>query len=222
VLLLSNDMQFENATCDARFRPSVDFPPGVDHWVDMPPGEQERNALTKPLPAVLLSSNSFWNIINFRGALVAALVAEGYPVRIAAPDVDAQWAGAAGAEATEIAVDRSGLNPIIDAVLWLNYMRLFRREKSGYFLGFTAKPNIYGCLAAQISGVKSIPNVSGLGTAFMKEGLLSRLVMTLYRLAFRRSPIVFFQKPGRPRPVRGEKHCSRSPSEASAGVGDRP
>ena len=88
-----------------------------------------------------------------------------------------------------------GLNPVKDGVLWLDYLRLFRRTKPEFYLGFTAKPNIYGSLAAQISGVVSLPNVSGLGTAFMSDGLLARFVSLLYRVAFRRCPIVFFQNP---------------------------
>ncbi|HTK59200.1 MAG TPA: glycosyltransferase family 1 protein, partial [Sphingomicrobium sp.] len=119
-----------------------------------------------PTGPILLSANSFWNIANFRGQLVEALVKAGYPVRIAAPDVDPAWARAHAVDAVDIAIDRSGLNPIKDGVLWLDYLRLLRRTKSAYFLGFTAKPNIYGSLAAQLLGVASLPNVSGLGTAF--------------------------------------------------------
>ena len=144
---------------------------------------------------LLLSANSFWNIVNFRGQLVEALVNAGYPVRIAAPDIDPMWAEARGVETFDILVDRSGLNPVRDGVLWLDYVRLFRRTKPQFYLGFTAKPNIYGSLAAQITGVASLPNVSGLGTAFMSSGPLAGFVSLLYRLAFRRCPIVFFQNP---------------------------
>ena len=61
------------------------------------------------------------------------------------------------------------------------------------FLGFTIKPNIYGSLAARMLGIKVINNVSGLGTAFIKQGLITRIATTLYRLALRRSATVFFQ-----------------------------
>lgn len=145
--------------------------------------------------SIVISANSFWNIANFRGCLIEALVGYGYRVVIATPQADVEWAAARGAETAEIAVDRSGLNPIVDAVLWLDYLRLFRRTGTAMFLGFTAKPNIYGSLAANVAGVWSLPNVSGLGTAFMNDGLLSRFVSLLYRLAFRRCPIVFFQNP---------------------------
>jgi glycosyltransferase involved in cell wall biosynthesis len=144
---------------------------------------------------VVLVSNSFSNITNFRGRLVEALVEAGYPISIAAPNADSGWARARGAEAIEIAVDRSGLNPVTDAVLWLNYLRILRREEPGHLLSFTAKPNIYGALAARLSPVISLPNVSGLGTAFMREGVLSRFVSLLYQVAFRACPIVFFQNP---------------------------
>lgn len=144
---------------------------------------------------LLLSANSFWNVANFRGQLVEALVRTGYPVWIAAPDVDLAWAKARGVDAIDIAIDRSGLNPVRDGVLWLDYLRLFRRTKPDFYLGFTAKPNIYGSLAAQLLGVASLPNVSGLGTAFMSDGPLTRFVSLLYRIAFRRCRIVFFQNP---------------------------
>ncbi len=146
-------------------------------------------------PTVMISANSFWNIANFRKGLISALVAEGYRPVIAVPGAEAAWAREQGAEAVEIVVDRSGLNPLMDAGLLLSYWRLFRGTGAEFFLGFTAKPNIYGALAARLSGVHSLPNVSGLGTAFMSEGLLSRFVSFLYKQAFRKSPIVFFQNP---------------------------
>lgn len=149
----------------------------------------------RPMGPVLISANSFWNIANFRGPLVEALAGAGYPVRIAAPGADQQWARARGVEAINLEVNRSGLNPFNDAVLWLDYLRLLRRTRSAFFLGFTAKPNIYGSLAAQLLGVTSLPNVSGLGTAFMADGPLARLVGLLYRVAFRRCPVIFFQNP---------------------------
>ena len=144
---------------------------------------------------VLLSANSFWNIKNFRDCLVGALVDKGHRIIIAAPDADVDWARQHGVEAVEIAVDRSGLNPLRDARLFIDYLRLFYRCAPDFYLGFTAKPNIYGSLAARLAGVRSLPNVSGLGTAFINQGSLSRFVGLLYRLAFRGCPIVFFQNP---------------------------
>jgi glycosyltransferase involved in cell wall biosynthesis len=142
---------------------------------------------------VVVSANSFWNIANFRAGLVDALVEGGYRVLIAAPEADPKWTGEHGADAVDIAVDRSGLNPLKDGMLFARFLRLFRSRKPDFFLGFTAKPNIYGAFASRLAGVNALPNVSGLGTAFMSDGPLSHLVSFLYRHAFRGSRIVFFQ-----------------------------
>jgi glycosyltransferase involved in cell wall biosynthesis len=161
----------------------------------MAQGTRPAKERSQSRPAVMMSANSFWNIANFRSGLVRALADEGYEIVIAAPGADAAWAGKHGAKAVEISVDRPGLNPLKDAKLLISYWRLFDRFGTEYFLGFTAKPNIYGALAARMSGVRSLANVSGLGTAFMSQGWLSRFVSFLYKLAFRKSEIVFFQNP---------------------------
>ncbi|MFL6738927.1 MAG: glycosyltransferase family 4 protein [Sphingomicrobium sp.] len=151
--------------------------------------------MSRDRPIILLSANSFWNIANFRAGLIRELVAHGYHPVIAAPDADAEWAAGQGAEAIEIAIDRSGLNPVRDALAILSYYKLIRRIRPKAFLGFTAKPNIYGSIAATACGIQALPNVSGLGTAFINPGPLSALVGVLYRIAFRKCSIVFFQNP---------------------------
>ena len=96
-------------------------------------------------------------------------------------------------ERIPIRIDRSGLNPWADFRLFQEYRRLFRQRKPAAYLGFTIKPNIYGSLAAASLGIAAIPNVSGLGTAFIRRGALQQIVTRLYRLALRRTPVVFFQ-----------------------------
>jgi glycosyltransferase involved in cell wall biosynthesis len=140
-----------------------------------------------------MSANSFWNIAHFRAGLVVSLASQGYRLVIVAPNADEDWAAAKGAEAVSISINRSGLNPVRDALLLLAYHKLIRRLRPNIFIGFTAKPNIYGSVTAGICGVPALPNVSGLGTAFINSGPLSALVGSLYRLAFRKCPVVFFQ-----------------------------
>ncbi len=146
-------------------------------------------------PRVLISANSFWNIKNFRSALIEALVAEGWDVLIAAPEADGSWFDRPEVTAVPITLDRSGMNPLRDLMLILAYHKLIRFYRPTIFLGFTAKPNIYGPIAARFSNVPCLPNVSGLGTAFINAGLLTALVSRMYRMAFARCPIVFFQNP---------------------------
>lgn len=158
-------------------------------------GRLMKDGKRSPPLTLLISANSFWNILNFRTNLIEGLTAAGYRIVLAAPDVDSGWARQRGIEAHDIQVDRSGLNPWTDAQLILQYIRLFRSVRPDFYLGFTAKPNIYGSLAARFCGAASIPNVSGLGTAFIREGVLGGFLSFLYRIAFRNSPRVMFQNP---------------------------
>jgi glycosyltransferase involved in cell wall biosynthesis len=147
-----------------------------------------------PKTTIVISTNAAWNVVNFRAGLVAALQRSGYRVvALAPPDASVGRMAAMGIEYRPIAMDRKGVSPIADLLLLCRYWTGLRRLRARIFLGYTAKPNIYGSLAAQMLGIKVINNVSGLGTAFIKEGLLTRIVSALYRRAFRRSATVFFQ-----------------------------
>ena len=144
---------------------------------------------------IVLSANSDWNIANFRGGLIRALRDAGYePVVIAPKDPAADTRmRELDVERIPVRVDRSGLNPFADLRLLADYRRLLKRLRPTAFLGYTIKPNIYGSYAAGSLGIPAIPNVSGLGTAFIRNGPLQHVVTSLYRIGFRKAPAVFFQ-----------------------------
>jgi glycosyltransferase involved in cell wall biosynthesis len=101
--------------------------------------------------------------------------------------------GALDVERIAVRIDRAGLNPLADLKLFADYRRLLRGLRPAGYLGYTIKPNIYGSLAAASLGVPAVPNVSGLGTAFIRGGALQSIVTRLYRFGFARAPVVFFQ-----------------------------
>ncbi len=98
-----------------------------------------------------------------------------------------------GVERIPIAIDRAGLNPLTDLRLFTRYRSLLKRLRPAAYLSYTIKPNIYGSLAAASLGIPALPNVSGLGTAFIRGGPLQALVTRLYRIGFARAQVVFFQ-----------------------------
>jgi glycosyltransferase involved in cell wall biosynthesis len=148
-----------------------------------------------PKRTIVLSANSDWNIANFRAGLIRGLQDGGYnPVVIAPhdPATDSRMREL-GVERIPISIERSGLNPWADLRLLHQYRKLLQKLRPAAYLGYTIKPNIYGSRAAGSLGIPAIPNVSGLGTAFMHDGPLQQVVVRLYRLGFRRAPVVFFQ-----------------------------
>ncbi|MEO7278196.1 MAG: glycosyltransferase family 4 protein [Sphingomicrobium sp.] len=146
---------------------------------------------------VVIAANSAWNIANFRDGLIRGLREAGWDPVAVAPrdDVGSARLEALGIAHEAIGMARSGMNPAADLRLLWAYRTLLARLGPVAFLGFTIKPNIYGSLAASALGIPAIPNVSGLGTAFIRKGLLQFVVSRLYRRAFRAVPLVFFQNP---------------------------
>ena len=139
--------------------------------------------------------NTSWNIWNFRRGLVKALQAAGHEVlAIAPPDAySARLESELGCRYVPILMENKGTNPLKDAQLTRRFLAIYKRERPDVVLHFTIKPNIYGTLAAKLAGVASINNVSGLGTVFLIENLVSKVARGLYRLAFRFPHKVFFQ-----------------------------
>jgi glycosyltransferase involved in cell wall biosynthesis len=100
---------------------------------------------------------------------------------------------ALGVKRIAVPIQRAGLNPLADLLLLARYVALLKRLRPAAYLGYTIKPNIYGSIAAALLGIPAIPNVSGLGTAFIRSGPLQQFIVGLYRIGFRRAPVVFFQ-----------------------------
>lgn len=152
----------------------------------------------QPFPCnIAVAANSPWNLLIFRRGLLLRLRGEGFdPVLIVPNDPHADASlDELGFDRASVEISRSGLNPIADVKLLLSYMGILRRDSPAAFLGFTIKPNIYGCLAARWRDIPAIANISGLGTVFMKDTLLTWFVIHLYRFALRRAAIIFFQNP---------------------------
>jgi len=143
---------------------------------------------------IVISANSCWNIVNFRGGLIRALRDHGYEVVVAAPqDAYTSRLNDLGVSFADVPINSAGVSIAEDLRLLLRYLKVFRRFKPSAYLGFTAKPNIYGSLAARAVGAKVVNNISGLGTVFIKQDFLTTLVAQLYRFSLRTSSTIFFQ-----------------------------
>lgn len=154
----------------------------------------ERTALPGTPLHVLATVNAAWNVWNFRRPVIAALLADGHRITVLAPPDDSVGkVEALGCRFVALKMDQKGLNPVRDFALLRRLRAAFREHEPDVVLSFTIKNNNYGALAARSLGIPFIPNVSGLGTAFLSGGPLRWLAESLYRLAFAGLPTVFFQ-----------------------------
>ncbi len=143
---------------------------------------------------VAIVLNTSWNIYNFRMNLVHTLIQKGFEVHTIAPvDPYTPRLEAAGCHHHPLRMDSRGINPVKDLALVLELRDIYRRVKPDIILHYTIKPNIYGSLAAATLGIPTVNNVCGLGTVFLRNNLLSRIAIFLYRWSFRFPKKVFFQ-----------------------------
>lgn len=84
-------------------------------------------------------------------------------------------------------------NPLKDIILLIDLRRVIKKNNIDLAFSFTPKGNIYTCYAAMGSNTRCVPTVNGLGSGFEKKGILSRVLIFLYRYSFRYSHSVIFQ-----------------------------
>ena len=143
---------------------------------------------------IIISANSAWNVVNFRKGIVLELINHGFEVVVVSPkDEYVDKLCDLGCQHININVDNKGINPINDLYLTFQYLKIFYQVDPNVILTYTVKPNIYGSLAAYILSIPIVNNISGLGTAFIRGGLLGRIVNFLYKISLRKSECVFFQ-----------------------------
>lgn len=143
---------------------------------------------------ILMTVNAAWNIWNFRRPLVDALASDSHRITVLAPPDDAvPDLEQLGCRMRPLEMSVKGLNPLVDLKLQRRFSRIFREERPDVVLSYTIKNNIFGARAAKPTAVPFIPNVTGLGTAFLSGKLLQTVTEQLYRRAFAALPVVFFQ-----------------------------
>jgi glycosyltransferase involved in cell wall biosynthesis len=143
---------------------------------------------------IAVAANDGWNIVNYRSGLIRALRSAGIRIAVLAPSGPHDDAiRATGANFFPVAVSARGTSPTDDLRTLLAFRRQLKSIGPAAFLGFTAKPNIYGSIAARSLRIPVINNISGLGSTFGRPTMLTRLVTGLYRIALSRSSVVFFQ-----------------------------
>lgn len=90
-------------------------------------------------------------------------------------------------------IDRRGTNPISDFKLLIHYGQMMRKCRPDVVLTYTAKPNTYASLAAASLGIPYINNVTGLGSVLSMGKAMQTFVLSLFKIAFKKSSCIFFQ-----------------------------
>lgn len=146
---------------------------------------------------ILILSNHFITLYNFRKELIKKLNDEGHEVYISMPKSDNnKFFKDMGCKIIETPVDRRGINPVRDFGLIMNYIRIMKEVNPDIVFSYTIKPNIYGSIASNITKNRQVNNITGTGSTFLKRNFVSKVAKILYKLSVKKSYKVFFQNSG--------------------------
>lgn len=151
-------------------------------------------------PFIALLTNNDDDVYCFRLELIQAIMAAGYRMLISCPD------GPKFEVMEEIGlrknqefiyddppIDRRGTSVVNDGKLMMHYRSLFKKYRPAVVLTYTAKPNVYASLVAHQLRIPVINNVTGLGSVVNETGYKKKLIMTLFKTAYRGSSCIMFQ-----------------------------
>jgi glycosyltransferase involved in cell wall biosynthesis len=142
------------------------------------------------------------SLVNFRKEMLRDLAAHNHVIACV-PDASLGMIhelDLIGVEYRNVRLARTGLNPIHDLKLFKELYTLFKHLQADQLFSYTAKPVIFGSLAAKLAGVKQCyAMITGLGSYFtfsdFKSLIVRSIMVVLYKTALRFNNKVFFQNP---------------------------
>jgi N,N'-diacetylbacillosaminyl-diphospho-undecaprenol alpha-1,3-N-acetylgalactosaminyltransferase len=133
------------------------------------------------------------NLYLFRSPIMKELIRRGHTVYAICPKGDKnQSLETIGCHVINYEIDRKGLNPFNEKIAINNIYHAVKDLGLDLIHTFTAKPNIYGTIAAQKASVPIILNlVEGLGSFYtkntLKNILIRKIMERLYKKTFKTS-----------------------------------
>ena len=144
---------------------------------------------------VIIIYNAAHHVLLFKKELIETIKKNGFQIIVlASKDNYVEKLKVIVDEFHEIKLDSSGINPFKDSYLIYQLYTLIKKIKPYAIFNFTIKPVIYGTLAAKLAkGIPVVNTITGLGTAFLSEGLANKVAKLLYKYTFNNSHLIFFQ-----------------------------
>lgn len=146
---------------------------------------------------ILIISNTVGVIYKFKFELLEALLEKNYEVFLFAQSEDenkyVENITDIGVKYIEIKMSRRKINLLKDGVLFFKYLYFILKIKPNFIYTFTIKPNLYGAFIARVLKIKSASTVTGLGSVFQNENILTNFLKFFYRLSFKKTEGIFFE-----------------------------
>lgn len=143
---------------------------------------------------ILILTNSLDGLYRFRNELVVKLLNKDYKVILSAPsDSKEDYYRSLDVEIIKTKISRRSINPFKDLILFFHYLSIIKKFRPDLILTYTIKSNINGGLAAKLTRIPYMANITGLGTAVENKGILQFITTKLYKISLNKCNVIFFQ-----------------------------
>jgi len=145
--------------------------------------------------------NVDWFFLSHRLNLALSALSKGYKVTLVSKDTNRRnEIESLGIDFVNLDFGRSSLNPFKEVQLILELRKIYRRLRPDIIHHVTIKPNLYGNLAARLSGFQPVcvNAISGLGYNFIdgRRSVLQKVLIGMMKFAYRYAKTNFiFQNP---------------------------
>lgn len=131
---------------------------------------------------VIICCNDSFSAYNFRLNLIKALISKGYQLYVLCGyDNYTYKLQLEGVRVININIEKTGKNILSDYRLYLEIKKQIKILKPSVLINYTIKPHIYATLAARNKNIKIINFIAGVGSMFLKDNLIKRIIIFLYR-----------------------------------------
>ena len=143
---------------------------------------------------VLMLGNSDIVIYNFRRELIEKMIKSGYEVYVSLPySKRTEALKDMGCIFINTEINGRGTDIFEDIKLCLKYLKTLIKVRPDVVLTYTIKPNIYGGIACRLMRIPYICNITGLGSGYLKNGLVKKIIKILSRISYKKATKIFFQ-----------------------------
>ncbi len=143
---------------------------------------------------VVILYNTSWYVYLLRRNLITTLQEAGCEVFVMAPrDNYTERILQLGVRHISIPLEPGSTNPVTEIRTFLAIKRALTLLRPDAVLSFTIKCNLYAGLCRRSLSFVQVANISGLGSAFERDGIMRTIARSLYKRALKRTDHIFFQ-----------------------------
>lgn len=143
---------------------------------------------------ILIITNEFQNIINFRLPLIKYLKKNNFQVMaICKTNQIRNNNQYSDIETFNLEIDSKSVNIFNEIIYLFRLFKIIKNIKPTLIMSFTIKPNIYSSLISKILNIKHILTITGLGSSFISKGFVSKITFFMYKIFNNKNIFFVFQ-----------------------------